>query len=235
MRNILGRIPAGLLLAGLLVLAGCEQEEAGGAQTDAGPPPPTPVTVVTLTTQPVDITTVLPGRASPYQIAEVRPQVTGILQERLFREGADVEQGEPLYRIDPAVYQAAYETAKAELAQAGATGLVIANNQPGSFAGSLGGQSSLPVVAVSQADGERLRQQVASGPTRVKLAVDADHAPRMGVNVQGSRPGGSRTVVIDAHYDSVSAGPGARSRLVRSLTKAWNSARSSGRTRVSGA
>ncbi|WP_191060265.1 efflux RND transporter periplasmic adaptor subunit [Geminicoccus harenae] len=118
MRNILGRIPAGLLLAGVLVLAGCEQEEAGGAQTDAGPPPPTPVTVVTLTTQPVDITTVLPGRASPYQIAEVRPQVTGILQERLFREGADVEQGEPLYRIDPAVYQAAYETAKAELAQA---------------------------------------------------------------------------------------------------------------------
>jgi aminopeptidase YwaD len=97
----------------------------------------------------------------------------------------------------------------ANLAQAGASGLVIANNQPGSYAGSLGGQVSLPVVGVSQADGEQLRRQIANGPTRVRLAVDADSAERTGVNVQGSRPGGSQMVIIGAHYDSVSAGPGA--------------------------
>ena len=106
---------AGLVLLAMAALTGCDEQKKEGAQ---GNPPPPEVTVATLATQPVEITTTLPGRTSPYRVAEVRPQVTGILQKRLFKEGADVDQGEALYQIDPAVYQAAYDTAAAEVAQA---------------------------------------------------------------------------------------------------------------------
>jgi membrane fusion protein (multidrug efflux system) len=63
----------------------------------------------------------LPGRTSPYLIAEVRPQVSGIIQKRIFTEGSDVKAGQVLYRIDPATYQAAYDSAKAALARAEAS------------------------------------------------------------------------------------------------------------------
>ena len=64
------------------------------------------------------ITTELPGRTTAYQVAEVRPQVGGLIQKRLFAEGADVKAGAQLYQIDPATYQAAYNSAKAALAKA---------------------------------------------------------------------------------------------------------------------
>ncbi|MHB8150982.1 MAG: efflux RND transporter periplasmic adaptor subunit, partial [Desulfobulbia bacterium] len=67
---------------------------------------------------PVTLTMELPGRTSPRLIAEVRPQVGGIIQERLFVEGSEVKAGQVLYRIDPATYQAAYASAKAALARA---------------------------------------------------------------------------------------------------------------------
>lgn len=72
-----------------------------------------------LTVQPKEITLFaeLPGRVSAYQVAEVRPQVGGIIKERLFEEGSDVEAGQVLYRIDDALYQAAFKNAKAALAQ----------------------------------------------------------------------------------------------------------------------
>jgi membrane fusion protein (multidrug efflux system) len=68
--------------------------------------------------QRVTLTTELPGRTSAYLIAEVRPQVGGIVQKRLFTEGSDVKAGEILYQIDPATYQAAYNSAKAALSRA---------------------------------------------------------------------------------------------------------------------
>nr|WP_260406458.1 efflux RND transporter periplasmic adaptor subunit [Pseudomonas cichorii] len=86
-----------------------------------GPPPAegTPVMgITTVKTQPVDLTTELPGRTTPYLIAEVRPQVSGIIQERTFREGADVKAGETLYRIDPATYKASYDNYLATLGKA---------------------------------------------------------------------------------------------------------------------
>ncbi|MCE0523998.1 MAG: efflux RND transporter periplasmic adaptor subunit [Methylacidiphilales bacterium] len=83
-------------------------------------PPPAHVGVVTLIQQPVTLTTDLPGRTSPYRIADVRPQVSGVLQKRLFVEGDDVQAGQQLYQIDPAVYQAAYDSAQATLAHANA-------------------------------------------------------------------------------------------------------------------
>nr|WP_284710862.1 efflux RND transporter periplasmic adaptor subunit [Desulfovibrio aminophilus] len=81
------------------------------------------VGVVELTPQAVSLTTTLAGRTSPYLIAEVRPQVGGIIQKRLFTEGADVKAGDTLYQIDPATYQAAFDSAKAALARSEANAI----------------------------------------------------------------------------------------------------------------
>ena len=101
----------GSLLIGL-ISGGCDRQKA------QSPPPIAEVSVVTLKSQRVILTTELPGRTSAYLIAEVRPQVGGIIQKRLFTEGSDVKEGEVLYQIDPAVYQATYNSAKAALARA---------------------------------------------------------------------------------------------------------------------
>jgi membrane fusion protein (multidrug efflux system) len=101
------------LLGGLLSLAGCGQQNAAPA-----PPPPPEVGVVTIHPERTILTTELPGRIAPHLIAEVRPQVGGIIQERLFTEGGDVKAGQVLYQIDPATYRAAFASAKAELARA---------------------------------------------------------------------------------------------------------------------
>src|SRR6202171_4422660 len=85
------------------------------------PNPPPEVGVVTLHPQPVTITTDLPGRTSAYRIAEVRPQVSGVILKRLFTEGGDVKAGQQLYQIDPAPFQANLESAQASLARAQAT------------------------------------------------------------------------------------------------------------------
>lgn len=93
----------------VLLLAGCKEPE----QTAA---PKTPeVGVVTLKAEPVLLSSDLPGRTSAFRVAEVRPQVSGIIQKRLFNEGAVVKKGQQLYQIDPSSYQAAYDKAKASL------------------------------------------------------------------------------------------------------------------------
>ena len=74
----------------------------------------------------VTLTSELPGRVSALVVSEVRPQVDGIILERLFEEGADVEKGQVLYQIDPSLYQAAYNTANAALAEAEATVAALA-------------------------------------------------------------------------------------------------------------
>jgi membrane fusion protein, multidrug efflux system len=79
---------------------------------------PAEVGVVTIALERVVLTTELPGRTSAFLVAEVRPQVSGIIQQRLFSEGGDVKAGEVLYQIDPAQYQAAFDQAKAALAVA---------------------------------------------------------------------------------------------------------------------
>src|SRR5450759_4025284 len=79
---------------------------------------PVEVAVVTVKPEKVVLTTELPGRTSPYLVAEVRPQVNGLIRERRFEEGSDVKAGNLLYQIDPAQYQAAYDQAKAALAMA---------------------------------------------------------------------------------------------------------------------
>ena len=111
-------LPA-LALAGLLLaaLAGCGRT----ASKAAGPAAPVEVGVVTLAPSAVTLTKELPGRTAAFRVAEVRARVNGIVQKRLFAEGSDVKEGQPLFKIDPAPYQAALEGAKAQLARAEAT------------------------------------------------------------------------------------------------------------------
>ncbi len=89
------------------------QEAPGG-----GDAPPTPVTVVTLRATDVTLTTSLPGRVLASAQAELRPQVNGIIVQRLFEEGSQVAEDDPLYRIDPRSYEAAVAQAEATLTQA---------------------------------------------------------------------------------------------------------------------
>lgn len=102
-----------LLFGCTLALAGCNKP-----QTTVPQKGDVPVGVVVVKTQKVFVTVELPGRTSPYQIAEVRPQVGGIVMQRTFREGSDVKAGETLYLIDPALYKAAYDSAQANLSKA---------------------------------------------------------------------------------------------------------------------
>jgi membrane fusion protein (multidrug efflux system) len=90
---------------------------AAAAACKSTPPPPAvpEVAVVTLQTEALRLTTELPGRTAAYLVAEIRPQVNGLIQKRLFKEGADVAAGSLLYQIDPAPYQAAFDQAKAAL------------------------------------------------------------------------------------------------------------------------
>jgi membrane fusion protein (multidrug efflux system) len=91
------------------------------AAVSQGAPGPTPVTVVTLKASDVTLTATLPGRIVASGVAEVRPQVSGILTDRLFNEGASVSQGETMYQIDPVVYEAHVAQANAAVAQAQAS------------------------------------------------------------------------------------------------------------------
>jgi membrane fusion protein, multidrug efflux system len=80
------------------------------------PPSVSPeVATMTVAQQPVSLTTELPGRTSPYLIAEIRPQVNGLILKRLFTEGSDVQAGQELYQIDPAPFQAALDSVQASL------------------------------------------------------------------------------------------------------------------------
>ena len=76
------------------------------------------VTVITVKPQSVVIKTLLPGRTAPTMIAEVRPQVTGIIESRTFNEGAEVKAGSTLYKLNAATYQTTYESARAAVAKA---------------------------------------------------------------------------------------------------------------------
>jgi len=109
------RIAAGGVLTTILILGGCGQQPNKGGPTPGGPPE---VAVVTIQSKRLVITTELAGRTSANLVAELRPQVSGIIQKRLFEEGSNVKAGQALYQIDPAPYQAALDNAKAALGRA---------------------------------------------------------------------------------------------------------------------
>ena len=103
-----------MALAAFLLLGGCESGH--GKQGGATPVPE--VATVTIEPQKLELTTELPGRTSAHLVAEIRPQVNGIIQKRLFQEGSDVKAGQLLYQIDPAPFQVAHDSAKASLGKA---------------------------------------------------------------------------------------------------------------------
>jgi membrane fusion protein (multidrug efflux system) len=130
-----------VLITVFLALTACGQSKPGG-----GPQGGTPeVAIVVVQPEKIPIITELPGRTSPYLIAEVRPQVSGIIQKRFFTEGSDVKSGEVLYQIDPATYEAAYSAAKAALARSEAN-IVSISNRVGRY------KELVTINAVSQQD-----------------------------------------------------------------------------------
>lgn len=103
------------ILLSVFSMLGCD----GYSDRSGGMPQRTPeVAVVTIAPSRVVLTTELPGRTAAFAVSEVRPQVGGILQARLFEEGSVVEAGQPLYQIDATLYQSAYDSAQAQLASA---------------------------------------------------------------------------------------------------------------------
>lgn len=101
-------------VAALLSLSACEQQNAAPMMQQG----PVEVSVVTLSAGRVELSNELPGRAVAFRKAEVRPQVTGIIEKRLFVEGALVNEGDQLYQIDPSRYEASLANAKAQLQRA---------------------------------------------------------------------------------------------------------------------
>jgi membrane fusion protein, multidrug efflux system len=98
----------GVALALTATVCACSSRKPAAAA-----PPVVTVKVATLTPQTVSLTTDLPGRTVPYRVAEIRPQVNGVILKRMFIEGSDVKEGQQLYQIDPALYRAAYASAMA--------------------------------------------------------------------------------------------------------------------------
>ncbi|HXQ11091.1 MAG TPA: efflux RND transporter periplasmic adaptor subunit [Caulobacteraceae bacterium] len=180
-RRISGRAPGYLGLAALLaaLASGC-----GGQGQGRQPPPPT-VGVVTIEPQPVTLTTELPGRTSPYEVADVRPQVGGIIQAKLFSEGSIVHAGQVLYQIEPAPFLAAYDQAKAQLANAAAN-LVTTRAKAERFA-TLMKQDSVAAqdyddaeAAFKQAQATVQQDRAAAEAARINLAFTRVTAPITG-------------------------------------------------------
>jgi len=108
------RIVTLAILVGGLILNGCGEKQSGGPSGTGAPE----VAVVTLQPEQVMLTTELPGRTTAHLVAEIRPQVSGLIQKRLFTEGSYVKAGQLLYRIDPAPFQAELDNANASLGRA---------------------------------------------------------------------------------------------------------------------
>lgn len=105
-------------LVGSVALTGCDQ---AAEQSQASAPKAVPVGVITVKSQALTLKKELPGRISAFQIAEIRPQVSGIVQSRLFVEGNEVKQGQALYQIDPATFEADLAASEASVARAEAS------------------------------------------------------------------------------------------------------------------
>ena len=103
---------ASLLLTGALTACSDQQQQQQGQQQAAQ------VDEITVTPESISLSTDLPGRTAAYRVAQVRPQVSGVLLKRTFEEGTFVEKGQQLYQIDPAVYEAELASAKAEVESA---------------------------------------------------------------------------------------------------------------------
>lgn len=143
--------------------------------------PPVEVGVVTATPGDIGLVTELPGRIEASRIAEVRARAAGILQQRLFKEGSDVKAGQPLFRIDPAPYAAAAESARASLAKAQAN------------------------LAQASALVERYRPLVGANAISKQEFVNAEAAEKQALADVASAKAAVRTADINLGYASVTS------------------------------
>ncbi|MGC8811884.1 MAG: efflux RND transporter periplasmic adaptor subunit [bacterium] len=163
-----------LIIAGSVLLEACERQQAM-------PPPPIPeVGVIIIKTEPILLTTELPGRTVAYLIAEIRPQVSGIIQKRLFTEGTDVQEGEVLYEIDPIPFQAAVEQAEANLVAARKAADRARAALQASIAGVARQKATLALAKVNlQRLEELVKERAVSVSQRDQAATDAEVAQAM--------------------------------------------------------
>ena len=162
----------------LLTACGKSGEPAPGNSAQM---PPVEVGVVTATPGDIGLVTELPGRIEASRIAEVRARAAGILQQRLFKEGSDVKAGQPLFRIDPAPYAAAAESARASLAKAQAN------------------------LAQASALVERYRPLVGANAISKQEFVNAEAAEKQALADVASAKAAVRTADINLGYASVTS------------------------------
>ncbi|HOL72904.1 MAG TPA: efflux RND transporter periplasmic adaptor subunit [Bryobacteraceae bacterium] len=165
---------AAVVVVAALSGVGCKRTE------NAAPPAFIPeVATVTVTPERAVLTTELPGRTSAYLVAEIRPQVSGVIQSRLFEEGSNVKKGDLLYQIDPAPFEAALNQAKAALATAEAELVTAEANLPAIRSRAQRLKELVAINAVSQQDYDdavaALRQAEANLAAR-RAAVEVSRA-----------------------------------------------------------
>ena len=170
------------VMAGVLITSGCGKKNEAASKMQMPAPE---VGVLTVKPERVTLTSELPGRTSAYLIAEVRPQVGGIILKRLFTEGSDVKAGDVLYQIDPSVYQAAYASAKAALgkAEANVVPLRLKKERYGQLVAidAVSKQDSDEVSAqLEQAEAEIAAAKAALETARINLAYTKVTAPISG-------------------------------------------------------
>ena len=165
------------LIISALLLTGCDNSGDQQAQ------PQTPqVSVHVVHSEPLSVTTELPGRTSAFRVAEVRPQVSGIILKRNFVEGSDIKAGESLYQIDPATYQAAWNSAKGDEAKAEAAA-AIAHLTVKRYVPLLGTQYisqqeyDQAVATARQADADVVAAKAAVENARINLAYTKVTSP----------------------------------------------------------
>ncbi|MFO6296428.1 efflux RND transporter periplasmic adaptor subunit [Rahnella selenatireducens] len=169
-----------LMLSGSLALTGCNDKDA-----QQGAPQAPQVGVVTLKTEPLNVTTELPGRTASFRIAEVRPQVGGIILKRNFVEGSEIKAGTSLYQIDPATYQAAYDSAKGDLVKAQANAqisrLTVTRYKPLLGTNYISKQDyDTAVATAAQADAAVVTAKAAVETARINLAYTKVTSPISG-------------------------------------------------------
>lgn len=145
-------------VAGCIMLAGCGEEKKPQR-------PPVEVGFVTLSSSDVTVSSELPGRTASTMMSEVRPQVAGVIQQRLFREGAYVKAGQPLYQIDPSLYRASQNEAQAAL-----------HNAQASYAAAQARASRYSSLSDNEAVSRQERDDVIAAARQAKAAVEQARA-----------------------------------------------------------
>ena len=167
--------------AAVLLVSACGKADGQSAGAGGPKPPPVEVGVVTATPGDVGLITELPGRVEASRVAQVRARAAGILQQRVFTEGSDVKAGQVLFRIDPAPYAAAAESARASLAKAQAN------------------------LAQASAQAERYRPLVAANAISKQDFVNAEAAEKQAQADVAAAKAAVRTADINLSYASVTA------------------------------